>query len=59
MDANYVRYILAVIILDLSMGLFVPFAAVCPIFSPTIIEEFLGNRFGRMWMIICPNMDKK
>ena len=23
------------------------------------IHQFLGNRFGRMWMIICPNMDKK
>ena len=29
-DTNYVRYILLVIILDLSMGLFVSFAAVCP-----------------------------
>ena len=29
-DTNYVRYILLVIILDLSIGLFVSFAAVCP-----------------------------
>ena len=23
------------------------------------IHQFWRNRFGRMWMIICPNMDKK
>ena len=124
-DTNYVRYILLVIILDLSMGLFVSFAAVCPTwvhisvdsttllnvalsndrwtldwkldirrqmgqmvqymnqvwallvrhhhilrlwtlyFIPSLhrethsIHQLWGNRFGRMGMIICPNMDKK
>ena len=56
MDANYVRYILVVIILDISMGLFVPFAAVCPtsvqrsLDSATLLNVAMSNdRWTENW----------
>ena len=38
-DVKYDDYMLVVLILDSSIDLFVPFAAVRPTFSPTIISH--------------------